>query len=55
MTSNNSVREQLQILQQVHLEEAKRRHEREKAIIMKEAKSRSKMNNSEAKAKAKQV
>eukprot|EP00116_Pleurobrachia_bachei_P019164 sb/3479426/ len=53
--SNNSVREILVILQLVNLEVMLRRHEREKAIIMKEAKSRSEGNPPEAKAKIKNV
>ncbi|XP_063677985.1 transcription initiation factor TFIID subunit 4-like isoform X2 [Bolinopsis microptera] len=51
----NDVKSQLKVLQQIQLEETKRRTERERAQLLKEAKSRSKQTNSEAKAKAKQV
>ncbi|KAL5251949.1 hypothetical protein ACHWQZ_G014926 [Mnemiopsis leidyi] len=51
----SDVRAQLKVLQQIQLEETKRRTERERAQLLKEAKSRSKQTNSEAKAKAKQV
>ena len=51
----SDVRAQLKVLQQIQIEETKRRTERERAQLLKEAKSRSKQTNSEAKAKAKQV
>ena len=51
----SDVKAQLKVLQQIQLEETKRKAERDRAQLLKEAKSRSKQTNSEAKAKAKQV
>ena len=53
--SVSDVKAQLKVLQQIQLEETKRKAERDRAQLLKEAKSRSKQTNSEAKAKAKQV